>query len=350
MPFPVPSWTLVHVFKHSSLVQALPIVRATHCALETCQRWIFLGGDQLFQEIQKSLQWQKLKLESRVEILRDDEECPQATCFLLELACGLKSELLGETEIVHQLKQAWKKCLENAAADSEVLVWQPWMEKLFQYTKHIRSRYLQSLGGRSYGSLIRKWLRQERKKRPVEKLLLVGGGHLAQEVFPFLEEFSLFLWNRSFSSWKTWVESQVTRSKTTLFLNSHEAIQQALKEAEVCLFCIPFEKMEGLAQQLFLESLQQPHQTLLHLGLPHKEHFDRVLGKRDQLWSLADLFEFEKSQEQERSIQIQAALEACREQAEKLAYLKKIKYLKKRSIVGEFSSLSRESENGLHTT
>jgi glutamyl-tRNA reductase len=93
--------------------------------------------------------------------------------FLLEIVCGLHSPIVGETEVFGQFKafaSTW------VAEDPR---WAPWVQRLLNDAKALRSQYLNGLGTQSYGS----WLR---KNLTSQKIHLLGAGHLAQQIAPYL--------------------------------------------------------------------------------------------------------------------------------------------------------------------
>jgi len=95
---------------------------------------------------------------------------------LLEILCGLQSPMLGETQVLGQ----FKTFLASLGAD------QAWLNRLGQRlltdAREIRTRHLQGLGSRSYGSAVRRYL------AGCEHAVLIGTGKLAQEVLPFLSD------------------------------------------------------------------------------------------------------------------------------------------------------------------
>jgi glutamyl-tRNA reductase len=96
-----------------------------------------------------------------------------AYAHLLEIICGLNSPMLGETEVMHQFKQfaagldgAWRELSQTLLADART----------------IRARHLIGLGSRSYGSAVRRHLRD------CPRAAVLGTGILAGEVLPFLAD------------------------------------------------------------------------------------------------------------------------------------------------------------------
>ena len=116
----------------------------------------------------------------------------QAYAFLLRFACGLESKLVAETEIFGQIKQAWRIFSERGSALARQL--SPWVQLLFQDAKAIRAQYLGHLGSASYGSQVRRLLGDEPARGAT---LLIGAGHLAQSVAPWLAGAELWLYNRT---------------------------------------------------------------------------------------------------------------------------------------------------------
>ncbi len=97
-----------------------------------------------------------------------------AYAHLLEVICGLDSPMFGETEVMHQFKQF-----------ADGLAQGPWRElsqMLLADARTVRSRHLIGLGSRSYGSAVRRHLRD------CSRVALVGTGILAREVVTFLAD------------------------------------------------------------------------------------------------------------------------------------------------------------------
>lgn len=97
-----------------------------------------------------------------------------AYAHLLEVICGLDSPMLGETEVMHQFKQF--------AAGLEHGPWRELSQMLLADARAIRTTHLIGLGSRSYGSAVRRHLRD------CPHVAIVGTGLLAREVMPFLAD------------------------------------------------------------------------------------------------------------------------------------------------------------------
>ncbi|MES2965397.1 MAG: hypothetical protein V4760_16060 [Bdellovibrionota bacterium] len=102
----------------------------------------------------------------------------EAYAFLLEVICGLRSPLLGETEVYGQFKNA---------ASSFTVPATPWgglvsrtFKNLFEDAKKIRQAHLEDLGSQSYGSILR------RELKGLSRVHVIGSGHLVQEILPWI--------------------------------------------------------------------------------------------------------------------------------------------------------------------
>jgi glutamyl-tRNA reductase len=82
--------------------------------------------------------------------------------FLLEVICGLKSKLLGENEIVSQFKSAYKEFIKTENLNTQLLLI---IEKLFKDTKEIRTKYLIGLGQKTYASITRRKIVNDKKQK-----------------------------------------------------------------------------------------------------------------------------------------------------------------------------------------
>ena len=117
--------------------------------------------------------------------LDDDREVPAhldrledeaAYAMLLEVICGLRSPLVGETQVMGQFKQFVSSL--GDAADSVRRV----AQDLLRDARQIRTDCLQGLGARAYGSVVRKHVRS------CEVVAVIGTGALAAEITPALNE------------------------------------------------------------------------------------------------------------------------------------------------------------------
>lgn len=96
--------------------------------------------------------------------------------FLTEIACGLHSPMVGETEVFGQFKRS----LENLPTDSPVL---PLLRQVLSLSKKIRREHLQSLGSQTYGSVSRRLLKK------CQTIHVLGAGKLTEELLPWFEGF-----------------------------------------------------------------------------------------------------------------------------------------------------------------
>jgi glutamyl-tRNA reductase len=96
--------------------------------------------------------------------------------LLLEILCGLQSPMLGETQVLGQFK-AFLGSIDQEHA---------WIKRIGQRlltdARDVRTKHLQGLGSRSYGSAVRRDLAD------VSHAVVIGTGKLAGEVVPFVAD------------------------------------------------------------------------------------------------------------------------------------------------------------------
>ncbi len=105
----------------------------------------------------------------------------EAYRFLLQVICGLRSPLIGETEVSGQFK------LAVAAFAIPLTPWgqqlKRFFQNLFEDAKRVRQKHLVDLGSQSYGSVLR---RELRVLPSVRRIHVLGAGHLVQEILPWI--------------------------------------------------------------------------------------------------------------------------------------------------------------------
>jgi glutamyl-tRNA reductase len=95
----------------------------------------------------------------------------EAYALLLEIVCGLRSPLIGETEVQAQFK-AFLGSLDRARHGTIFSLGQ----RILSDAKTIRQHHLQGFGTHSYGHLVRSRI------APDQHLVVIGTGALAQEI------------------------------------------------------------------------------------------------------------------------------------------------------------------------
>jgi hypothetical protein len=231
-----------------------------------------------------------------------------AYSFLLKVAAGLESQVAGETDIFGQIKEVWKKYETDNALLSQIF------QKLFEDTKEIRTHYMQNLGGSSYGSLLRKLLRE---RGPFEgSTLLIGAGQLAESVAPYLLDQKLYVSNRNPVKAFDLVSKMIKQSPSAPIeaVSSFEEEMAILGDVSRVIVAIPVEiPPTGLDSQRIAFLKGRPEVHVVHLGTRTGESKEWASLKLFE--SLDSIFEIEKSQSHIRSVQIQRARSACHERA-----------------------------------
>jgi hypothetical protein len=230
--------------------------------------------------------------------------------FLLQLACGLESEIAGETEILGQIKQSWRDYEAAHAAEARAL--RPWMQRLLQDTKEVRTEYVVGLGSATYGSLVRRLL----GGTPTGPTLLLGAGQLAETILPFLDTGEVLVWNRSRERAEAMMSRQrgaQTAGRVTLLPATPEAEAQAWQRARDVILCIPADAARDAERVRWWLSQARPGRVL-HLGI------DSAAGTAWQLLpdlsTLKDLFGLRDTQAAQREQLLARARKACADKAQ----------------------------------
>ena len=227
--------------------------------------------------------------------------------FLLRLASGLESEIAGETEIFGQIKQCWRD-YELASPDNARQL-RPWMQRLLQETKEIRSEYIVGLGSATYGSLTRRLL----GGKPEGTTLLLGAGQLAATVLPYLDCADLRIYNRSPARTAEMLAAARGRDssyKTTVLDATLQAELAAWRDARDVVICIPADPERDPARvAAWRESAAARGGRILHLG---------IMGASGTAWegvprlaTLEELFGMRDAQAEQRDALLARARRAC---------------------------------------
>ncbi len=231
--------------------------------------------------------------------------------FLLQLACGLESEIAGETEILGQIKQSWRDF--ETAQSGEARALRPWMQRLLQDTKEVRTEYVVGLGSATYGSLVRRLLGGSL----TGPTLLLGAGQLAETILPFLDTGEVLVWNRSRERGEAMMSRQrapQTAGRVTLLPATPEAEAEAWQRAHDVILCIPADAARDAARVRWWRNRSGNPGRVLHLGIDSADGtaWQHVPG----IATLKELFGLRDTQAAQRDALLARARKACADKAQ----------------------------------
>lgn len=230
--------------------------------------------------------------------------------FLLQLACGLESEIAGETEILGQIKQQWRDYETSHAAEAKTL--RPWMQRLLQDTKEIRSEYVVGLGSATYGSLVRRLLGGSL----TGPTLLLGAGQLAETILPFLDTGEVMVWNRGHQRAEEMLARQraAAAGRIRLLDSTTVAENAAWRRAHDVVICIPADAARDAERVRLRRHYGTTAGRVLHLGIdqPEGTPWQQLPG----LATLHDLFGLRDTQAAQREALLARARRACANKAQ----------------------------------
>jgi hypothetical protein len=235
----------------------------------------------------------------------------EAYGFLLRLACGLESEIAGETEIFGQIKQSWRDHEQSHPLAARRI--RHWMQRLLQETKEIRSEHIVNLGSATYGSLARRLL----GGRTDGATLLVGAGQLAATVLPYLGGSELRIWNRTPARAFEMLAAQRdggAERQTTVLAATEEAELEAWHSAHDVVLCVPADADRDARRVAAWAGRRTTGGRVLHLG---------ILSAAGTAWqdvpglaTLGDLFAMRDAHAEQRDALLARARRACLEKAQ----------------------------------
>jgi hypothetical protein len=215
--------------------------------------------------------------------------------LMLEISTGLRSELVGETNVFGQIKRAWQTQQHGAATDHR-----HWVQQWFSDTKVIRSAHLQGVGGDCYASLCRRLLNLE----PEGRLFIVGGGELAASMLVRFRRHHCTLFVRS---------SPRFEIPNDVALEHLPALQDSIADRDGIIFCIP---PSPDWERGLLETLSTHPSPLIHLG--YRDNQRAPLDCLPHWHTLDALFALKRQQANVRSLKLAAAKRACGQRAEQV--------------------------------
>lgn len=193
---------------HNQELNAFASDNLPHFKLKTCQRLMLVSYGTFPSKFKTS----KVKPSQRHLALHGAD----AYQYILEVLCGLQSNLLGENEIVSQFKTSLSDYALSPLKDRQLSII---LEKLLQDAKDIRTKYLSHIGQSTYASIAKKLIGVNRSN----EILIIGTGHLAQDLLQYLKKsYSVTMCARNQSKLDQWQQTAVFKTLPWLDLNQIE--------------------------------------------------------------------------------------------------------------------------------
>lgn len=212
--------------------------------------------------------------------------------FLLRLAGGLESAILGETEILGQIKAAWRGFQSSQPLACRAL--QSTFHALFEDSKELRTLFFRGIGSVSYGSLARRLTGDLALTRPT---LVIGAGKLARSILPYFQDRPTLVWNRTPDRIPTGFRALQTESE----------LLDAWATAGNAVVCVPPNpEREGEWLNAWAKGFHSGHTKghILHFGE------DKL---RPGMITLPELFAIDRSQNELRQQAAKKAESFCKE-------------------------------------
>ncbi|MEX1100237.1 MAG: hypothetical protein WEB87_07415, partial [Bacteriovoracaceae bacterium] len=269
-----------------------------HFIMKTCQRTLVLSFER----------------DPFANNFNPDKTClrgQRAYAYLLEVICGLKSQLLGENEIVGQFKSAYKEYVRQEKVDTKLLLI---IEKLFKDAKDIRSKYLLGLCQKTYASIARKQIVGARKG---ERVLILGSGQLAEDLInQFKKKAQVVICARN--------SDKVERLKKEHGIDSIDWID--LKQVETFSFIVNSIGFDGtLFENEFFDAWEELHANRLFIDLGSPSILETEYGLDHGVMHLQDIFKLGAIHESHKKLQIKQAKKVMEDVASRRFHLLKTK-------------------------
>jgi glutamyl-tRNA reductase len=170
--------------------------------LKTCQRLLLIS----YGAAPNKFMTFEVKPSRRHLVLKGSD----AYQYILEVLCGLQSQLLGESEIVNQFKNSLNEYALSPVKNRNLSII---LEKLLKDAKDIRTKYLSHIGQSTYASIAKKII-----GKSVKDVLIIGTGHLALDLLQSLKKsYNVIMCARNQSKLVQW--QQTAHFKTLPWLN-----------------------------------------------------------------------------------------------------------------------------------
>lgn len=206
----------------------------------------------------------------------------EAMLYLLEVACGLKSMVIGEDQILHQIKDAYTWSLNQHFTGKEMNYL---FHQVLSFAKKMKRDYAisthpLSLSYIGYQSIVG-------DLNEMDKVMIVGSGEMAQLMLEYLKEYEIYLVNRTYDNVKKFIREHI---HYVPFEKRYDYLSQM--KLVVCA--------TGSPHTIFKKDKITFQQDLIFLDLAMPRDVDRELSQRYKVIDMDQLHSLSKEQLKKR--------------------------------------------------
>lgn len=164
------------------------------CILSTCNRSeVYVMCDDSFDESKLKEAFLSYFHQDNPHIMLLSKE--EALLHLLEVSCGLQSMVVGEDQILHQIKEALSWTMQQKFGGKELYYI---LQNVISFAKTMRSTYAMSEHPLSVSYIGYQCLQEYLKVG--DKIMICGIGEMARLMLEYLKGYSIYLVNRTYEN------------------------------------------------------------------------------------------------------------------------------------------------------
>lgn len=260
--------------------------------LSTCNRsevYVFVEDD-FEDEKLKYIFLQYFHQKDRNLYLKSGEN---AILYLLEVSCGLKSMVIGEDQILHQIKEAYNWSLQQHFTGKEMNYL---FNQVLAFAKKMKREYAISNHPLSLSYIGYQYILNDLQKG--DKVMICGSGEIAQLMMEYLKEHEMYIVNRTYDNVKEFLNE---KRKFVAFEDRYNYIDQVKLVVSAT----------GSPHIVFKNENIHVDRELVFLDLAMPRDIDIHLAKRYKVIDMDTLQLSSKKQLEKREIIAQKILNEC---------------------------------------
>ncbi len=174
------------------------------CILSTCNRSeVYVMCDDSFDESKLKEAFLSYFHQDNPHIMLLSKE--EALLHLLEVSCGLQSMVVGEDQILHQIKEALSWTMQQKFGGKELYYI---LQNVISFAKTMRSTYAMSEHPLSVSYIGYQCLQEYLKVD--DKIMICGIGEMARLMLEYLKGYSIYLVNRTYENIEPYLNDHTT--------------------------------------------------------------------------------------------------------------------------------------------